>query len=456
MENIIYLFVALIVIAAFVIPYFLRKVVPTNEVHIIQSSKTTVSYGKDMTNGNTYYEWPNWVPLIGVCKTILPVSVFDLDLSSYEAYDKGRLPFVIDVKAFFRIVDSNVAAQRVASFEELQNQLKAVVQGAVRTILASSEIEEIMQGRSKFGEDFTKEVSAQLNNWGVATVKNIEMMDIRDHQDSLVIKNIMDKKKSHIEMESRMEVAKNQRSAQIAEIEAKKETELRKQQADQEVGQSKALTSKEIGITEQISFQEIKEQERITKEKEMNILRVQEVKQAEIEREKQVVLAEQQKQTNVILAEGQKQKNIVEAEGVKQQTILKAEANLESQKLGSQGIEAEGKAKAEAEKLMQLAPIQAQITLAKEIGENQNYQNYLVTIRKVEAEQAIGIEQAKALKDADLKIIANGGDVVSGINKVTDIFSSKGGTSLGSMLEGFVQSEQGKALLEKVLSKKDG
>ena len=169
----------------------LRRVVATNEVHIVQSAKLTKSYGKDTDHGNSYYEWPSWLPILGVSKIMLPVSVFDLDLNAYEAYDKGRLPFVVDVKSFFRITDSNVAAQRVASFQELKDQLHAIVQGAVRTILASSDIEAIMQGRSVYGEQFTKEVSDQLANWGVNTVKNIELMDIRDSKDSFVIQNIM-------------------------------------------------------------------------------------------------------------------------------------------------------------------------------------------------------------------------------------------------------------------------
>lgn len=142
-----------------------RRVVSTNEVHIVQSARKTQSYGKDTPNGNVYYEWPSWIPKFGISKIVLPVSVFDLDLAAYEAYDKGRLPFVVDIKAFFRITNSDVAAQRVSSFEDLQSQLLAVVQGAVRTILASSDIEEIMQGRSKFGDEFTKEVTAQLTNW---------------------------------------------------------------------------------------------------------------------------------------------------------------------------------------------------------------------------------------------------------------------------------------------------
>jgi flotillin len=93
-----------IVLGIALIALFLRRVVPTNEVHIVQSGKSTVSYGKDHSSGNTYYEWPSWIPVVGIVKIVLPVSVFDEDLESYEAYDKGRLPFVVDVKAFFRIV----------------------------------------------------------------------------------------------------------------------------------------------------------------------------------------------------------------------------------------------------------------------------------------------------------------------------------------------------------------
>src|SRR5574344_738834 len=79
----------------------LRRVVPTHEVHIIQRAARTVSYGKDTKDGNTYYEFPSWMPVLGVTKTILPISVFDLDLLDYDAYDKDRLPFLVDIKAFF-------------------------------------------------------------------------------------------------------------------------------------------------------------------------------------------------------------------------------------------------------------------------------------------------------------------------------------------------------------------
>lgn len=420
----------------------LRRVVSTNEVHIIQSSKQTVSFGKDQESGNTYYEWPSWIPIIGINVIKLPVSVFSLRLKDYEAYDSGRLPFVLDLEAFFRIDNSNIAAQRVFGFQELNAQLTSILQGAARTILASKTIEEIMQGRSEFGDAFTKEVNEQLKAWGVTTVKNIELMDIRDSRESQVIQNIMDKKKSEIEKESRIVVAENLKAAQNAEIDAAREVEINKQLAAEQVGIKTAEKDKAVGIAQEKSQQEIKAQQKVTTEKAMEVARVENVKAAEIAKDVNVVKAEELKQTDVIQAEGQKQK-----------TVLIAEGQLEAQKREAEAVLVNGQAKAESEKLLQLAPVEAQIVLAKEIGENQSYQQYLITIRQVEAQQAIGVEQARALDKADIKVIANSGTVTGGISSLGELFTSQGGSNVGAALEGLAQSEIGKQLLNKFTTK---
>lgn len=409
-----------------------RQVVPTNEVHIVQSSSKTTSYGKDTKNGNVYYRWPEWLPLLGITSVRLPVSVFQIDLKAYDAYDTGRVPFEVDVVAFFRVEDSNLCAQRVTNFAELQTQLTMIVRGSVRTVLAAHDIDRIMLERSTFGDAFTKEVETQLKNWGVTPVKNIELMDIRDGGQNMVIHNIMQKKKSLIEMQSRSEVAENMKNAQVAEINANRDALSQKQMAEQAVGIQTVEKEKQVQLATQAANQSIKEQERVTKEKEMAVLRVAQVQQAEIDKNVNLVKADQAKQVNILTAEGEKQ-----------QFILHAEGNLESQKREAEGTVLVGNAKAEAEKAMQLAPVQAQITLAKEIGQNEGYQKYLITIRTVEANQAVGIEQAKALEKSDIKIIANTGDPVAGIGSVRDLFSSKGGQSVGAMLEGLANSEQG-------------
>lgn len=428
-----------LVLFGVVLAMMYRTVVSTNDVHIVQSAKKTVSYGKDQAAGNIYYAWPAWLPLIGIKIIRLPVSVFDLHLESYAAYDKGRVPFLIDIMAFFRIEDSNVAAQRVHSFDEMKEQLVGILQGASRSILAKSEINEILEERAKYGLAFTDATNDQLKAWGVVNVKNIELMDLRDAQASNVIANIMAKKKSHIEMESRIEVAKNMQAAQQAEIDARREVALRTQEAEQQVGQRTAEKDKQVGIAQQQASQEVKTQEKVTTEKHMAVVQVQQVRQAEIQRDVQIVNAEQEKRTAVIKAEGEKQKTITVAEGA-----------LEQAKLHAQGVQAEGVAKGTAEQAVLMAPVNSQIALAKEIGSNDGYQTYLIKIKTVEKDQAVGIEQAKALAVADIKVIANTGDAISGVKNVMDLFTSKGGTQIGAMLEAVAQTPTGEAIVKRL------
>lgn len=421
----------ILIVIIVIVSLLYRKVVSTNMVHIVQSNKKTTSYGTNLNNGNVYYHWPSWIPFIGVTVIKLPVSNFDLSLHNYEAYDVDKVPFMADVTAFFRIADTTLAAQRVENVAELKEQLTLIVQGAVRKVLAGDKVEVIMLERSKFGDSFTKEVTEQLKEWGVDSVKSMELMDIRDGRDSGVISNIMAKKTSHIAMESRKEVAENNRAAEMAEIEAKREVDLQRQQAEQAVGERTAQKDKSVGIANEMAKQEVLSQEKITNERDMEVKRVVQVKQAEITRDQEVVSADQDKQT----------------------TIIRAEGALEAKKKEAEGIKIEGEAKAAAEKAMQLAPVEAQIVLAKEIGGNPEYQQYLTTIKGIDGYIIVGSEQAKALQEADVKVIANTGNAKEGVTNVMDLFSSSGGTNLAAMVEAFAQTPLGKALIEKATAK---
>ena len=420
-----------------------RVVVPTNQVHIVQSSKKTVSYGRGREAGNTYYKIPASIPKFGVTVTAFPESVFDIYLKDYEAYDTGRLPFVVDVQAFFRISDSQVAAQRVANFTELQNQLKGVLQGAIRGILANDKLENILQDRATLGEKFTKEVDANLKEWGVGTVKMIEFMDIRDSGGSRVIANMMEKEKSRIEKESRVTVAANMQEAETKEIEAKRQVDLSRTEAEQQVGIRQATAVQQVGIAKQKAEQEVQAEAKVTTERVMDVQKVQQVRTAEIQRDAAVVAAEQEQKVRVINADAERDA-----------TIRIAEGKLDATKKDAIGIEALGQARAEAEKALLLAPVNAQITLATEIGENQGYQNYLITIRQVEAQEAVGKEMAGAIKAADLKVIANGGSIGEGVSNISSMFSPTGGTNLAGMIEAFTQTETGQKIVEAAITKK--
>jgi flotillin len=431
----------------------MRRVVPVNEVHIVQTRKNTVSYGKGFES-NTYYEWPTRLPLVGLTKVTLPVSNFSIDLPDYAAYDKERVPFLVHVMAFFRISDSNTAAQRVASFHELQDQLTAIVQGAVRTVLAGHEIDQIMLDRSRFGEAFTHEVQPQLGSWGVEAIKNVELMDIRDAKESEVIHNIMAKRTSGIERESRLVVADNTRQAEMAEIAAKREIEMSRQLAAEQVGLRTAEKDQKVGVANEQASQQVKAQQRETAAKEMDVQQVKNVRGAEIAKQVAVIEAAQAKEVSIVEAEATKQVAIVEAEGSKQQTVLTAEGKLEAARRNAEGISVEGAAKGAAETAILMAPVDAQIKLAEKIGSDKGYQEYLLGVRNIEATQAVGVAQAEALTKAQVKVIANGGTPASGLSNVMDLFSAGGGTQIAAMLEGLAQSDEGRALLEKFTRKK--
>lgn len=110
-------------------------------------------------------------------------------------------------------------------------------------------------------------------------------MDIRDARGEEVIANIMMKKKSLIEKESRMTVAQNNQAAQEAEILAQQEVDLKQQDAEKAVGLRKATVTKEVGIAQEESSQAVQEQAKITAEKEMDVKRVRETQAAEIKKD---------------------------------------------------------------------------------------------------------------------------------------------------------------------------
>lgn len=417
----------------------LRRVVSTNEVHIVQTRGKTTSYGKGESAGNVYYEWPSWLPVIGMTRVTLPVSNFSIDLPDYAAYDKERVPFLVHIMAFFRIADSNTAAQRVSSSAELKAQLTSIVQGAVRTVLAAHEIDQIMLDRSRFGEAFTKEVEPQLANWGVEAIKNIELMDIRDAKESEVIHNIMAKRTSAIERESRVAVAENSRGAQEAEIAASQAVKLRQQEAEELIGKRTAEKVQKVGIATELANQEVKAQQKVTATREQDVIQVNSVRTAEITRDVSVVQAEQNRKIKVIAAEADNQA-----------VIIAAEARLNATKKEAEGVTVAGAAKASAEAALLLAPVTAQITLAKEIGENNGYQTYLLGREQIDANKAIGIAQAAALEKADIKVISNAGAPAQGLSSIGELFTPAGGMKVGAMLEGLVQTETGKAIIDKV------
>lgn len=415
-----------------------RVVVPNNEVHIVQRNKTSTSYGSQQEKGNVYWKFPYWLPVIGTYVQRMPVSIFQIELDGYEAYDQEKVPFSVDVISFFHIEDPVSAAKRVSSDSTMDQQLQNVLRGSVRKVLASKDINTIMETRSELNSTFLAEVSHSVQNWGVK-VLSIEFIDIHDASGTHVITDIMNRKKSKIEKESRMEVADNMRDAQLKEIEAKQTTELRAVEAQQAVQTRDAERVKEVGVAQQVAEQLVKEEARKTKEKEIAVNRAAEVGQAQYQKEKLTIEAESAAIAQVRREEGAAKSAEINAEGYRLAQLKKAEGDAkligETGKAEADVIKAKGMAQAEAalKNAEALAKIQKE-GLQAQLGE-----------KAIEAHKAIGVALAAAYSNAEIKaVLTNGG----GIESLSDLLSTGGGGKLGAFVEALKSVSGGANVLE--------
>jgi flotillin len=165
--------------------------------------------------------------------------------------------------------------------------------------------------------------------------------------------------------------------------------------------------------------------------------------------------AQARKSVIEIEIETEARKNAVQktADAEKYRIEQVAEATLVQQQNEAKGKQAVGLAEAEAEQAKQLAGVTAQTTLAREVGENKEYQQYLIAVEQIKAARDIGIEQAQNIGHADIKIIANSGDVQSGVEKIADVFSSKGGSALNGLFESLKQTPEGEGLVNSLLKR---
>ncbi len=430
-----------IFIVFIIIAVNLRKVVSTNEVHILQKGKRTIIKGKDFEEWNVYYNFPQWMPWFGVSVTKLPLYVFDIKLEKYQAYDNGKIPFDVDVTAFFIIKDPELAAKRVADFEELKLQLKEIVKWSIRKTLSQYDIQEIMEARGDLATKFYEEITQAVKEWWV-DLKNIEFMDIIDAEWFEVIRNLLEKKRKAIESDSKNEVARKNRDIEIVEAQAKKEAEVKRIENEKEAKlaqiEADKLTrtqevekEKLIRLQEEESKKQIFEKQKETKQKELDIKLLEEEREAEIQKVKEIIDAEKSKEIDIKNAEAKARTIELDAEARARAVELDAEA-----KQGA--VEKEWLAKAKSIDYIGTAEAKNKMEMAKALNMfSQTTLEYLTQELNLKYNTKVDLEKAKALEKADIKVISTGANGDEGMNSFMDLFTSKGGANVWAMVESF-------------------
>jgi len=168
----------------------LRKVVPTNEVHIVQSRNKTVAYGKNTKIGNVYWKVPPFVPYWGVTVTKLPSTILNISFSNFTVRDSNMIPFIIEMRAYAVIEDYVLAATRIFTMNELKEHLTGVLQSHVRKIFAERTLKDILERRIDLGATITEACVEEFKLWGTAPLGQIEINSIGDYKEYNIISSI--------------------------------------------------------------------------------------------------------------------------------------------------------------------------------------------------------------------------------------------------------------------------
>lgn len=419
--------VAGVVIVATLFFLLTYTVVDPNKAHIVvvmgggrRVYSPHVDKDVEKKNRTAYF----FVPLL-MKRIILPLSNVKMEIEKFELKDSEVAPFLCEVTCWFRIENPDIAVEKLdivdQGFESaVRGTLEEQVRGIARAAAMKQEILDIMRDRKTFGNGVEEEVNGALEEWGLELVK-LEIVDFYDTDDSDVIKDYENKRKSQIEAESRKTVAAQNKEAEIAEAKSREASGIQKAQSDQAVQLADVERQKTVSIAEQDANTEVAERQRVANEK-------------SVAAEEKLVVGRAQVQKNAIIEKA-------DGESEAKRRIGQSEADVEA---------AKGKAEAEVIKSKGLSEAEATDKKAEAL---QKYNDAATTIEKINAEVKVKVAQAeamaRALQNANINIVGESEDAAGlfGVN-----FDAKAGAGFGQMIEA-IEKTTGKTVGELVTGK---
>lgn len=230
--------------------------------------------------------------------------------------------------------------------DEISEQIRDILIGEMRSLMATMTIEEINADRVKFLGKAKENIEAELNKVGFCII-NINNADITDNAN--YIRNLGKKAATKAEAQALADIAEEKKKGDIQIAETEKERQIAVANAEKERATQVAETKQQ-----------------------------QEVKVAEINQEKEIKLAE---------AEKIKESGVATQQAEKEANIAKAKADAESATAARKAEAVASVAKSEAEALSAQAEAEAQ-----------------KQIRMAKAEQEQEAETQKAINEQEAKV----------------------------------------------------
>ena len=419
-----WLWVILIPLIVIIIAAVLYTIVPADKADVViqRGRRRVFSSHPDYsdTGKAAYFKIPGWVPGYGMVVHRMPLKILSIPIPDFLAFDKDRARFVCDIVAYGVIKDPVVAAMRFpSSLDELGQDISKVVRATTRDSTTKKPIREIINDREGIIKTINAPLTDALTHWGI-DLRDVELVEFKDPEEPIykgeepphVIKDISSIIEVQINSEARQKNAEQIKIARLKEAEAEELARKREIERDEE-----------IGMREQKRDQEVAKEQKVAREQQLEVTKVNQVKQQQIDKEQAIVKANQEKEVEAI------QKNRKQLTGQGDRLMKEEQAKGEAAFIREKGF-----ADADAKQKLQDA-----LNRFKE-----NAIRALVAELLVEKDRQIGVETAKALSQADLKVFS-GGD------------AGKQGFSLGELVKSLeVADEGGKlALLNRISQPND-
>ena len=362
------------------------RIVPPMQAHLVvtPNGRWVVSPDEKVSDDGrrTYFAIPSFIPFVGRTIRVMDMTIKEIILQQ-ETYEKGQARYNVKSSTKYRIKDVKRAAETFMDDTDLESQLQEVINSSVRAVTVKYDVTEARALKSKMSEEITREMTDDLEKWGLELV-TFQLVDFQDTDQSKIISDISKRREVEIQSTTREQNAEKVKQARLKEAEANEVATQREIQKDQRIGEQM-----------QIKDQLVAEQEKLAEVKKYAVLEVQTIRQAEIDKGKAIIKAEQER----AMEEIGKEKKKLEGEGDR----LRAE---EQAKGAAAPIREKGYAEADAKEKLQAALNKFKDEAIRA----------LVAEQIVSMQRDVGIATAKALETADLKVFAGGDGAKSGFD----------------------------------------
>lgn len=280
-----------------------------------------------------------------------------------------------------------------AKTSEISDQIKDILIGEVRSLMATMTIEEINADRIKFIGKAKENIETELNKVGFSII-NINNADISD--DANYIKNLGQKAATKALAQAQADIAEEKKKGDIQIAETNKQREIAVADAEKISAIAKAQAEADSNRAESESLAEANVA-KAKAEADSKKAEAEAEKQTRIAQAKQKQEAETQKAINeqeAAVAKYESDKRVKAAEADKIAGVAEQNATIEVSKAKG---EAE-KAKAEAEKVAGTSKVEAQMTIEKTKQEKQlevNEAAALAMEAKLHAETIVPAQKEK-------------------------------------------------------------